>query len=117
MANQLTYSEIMDICAEKKITVTKLAENVQMTLHGLKAALQKQTVSSQVVFAICKELDITPNRFFRWEDCVSNYNTTQVGVMNSQNIGSNGIELLQQQLTVKDEQIKHLLNLLNKLNK
>lgn len=121
MANQLTYSEIMDICAEKKITVTKLAENVQMTLHGLKAALQKQTVSSQVVFAICKELDITPNRFFRWEDCVSNYNTTQVGMLNSQNIGAAGIEILQQQLAIKDEQIgqlheqiKQLFNLLNK---
>lgn len=117
MTNHLTYSEISDICAEKRITVTKLAENVKMTLHGLKYALQRQTVSSQVVSSICRELDITPNRFFRWEDKCDTYNTTQVGVMNNQNIGTTGIDILQQQLAVKDEQIVHLLNLLNKLNK
>lgn len=121
MTNQLTYSEICDICAAKKITVTKLAEKVEMTLHGLKAGLQRQTLSSQVIYSVCKELGITPNQFFRWESNGDTFNTTQVGVMNNQSIGSNGIDILQQQLTVKDEQIKQLseqikqlLQLLNK---
>lgn len=112
MTNQLTYSEICDICAAKKITVTKLAEKVEMTLHGLKAGLQRQTLSSQVIYSVCKELCLTPNQFFRWESNGDTFNTTQVGVMNSQNIGSNGIELLQHQLVVKDEQIKVLMELL-----
>lgn len=112
MINQLTYSEICDICAAKRITVTKLAERVEMTLHGLKGGLQRQTLSSQVIFSICKELGITPNQFFRWENGGDTFNTTQVGVMNNQNIGSNGIELLQHQLAVKDEQIKVLMELL-----
>ena len=113
MTNQLTYSEICDICAAKKITVTKLAEKVEMTLHGLKAGLQRQTLSSQVIYLVCKELGLTPNQFFRWESNGDTFNTTQVGVMNSQNIGSNGIEILQQQLAVKDEQIDKLINLLS----
>lgn len=121
MTNQLTYSEICDICAAKKITVTKLAEKVKMTLHGLKAGLQRQTLSSQVIYSVCKELGLTPNQFFRWESNGDTFNTTQVGVMNSQNIGAAGIEILQQQLITKDDQIKELndqikqlLNLLNR---
>lgn len=121
MANQLTYSEIMDICAAKRITVTKLAEKVEMTLHGLKSGLQRQTLSSQVIYALCEELGITPNAFFRWEDKGDVYNTNQLGVINNQNIGATGIEILQQQLATKDEQIRQLheeirqlLNLLNK---
>lgn len=114
MANQLTYSEIVDMCAEKRITVTNLAKSIGMTLHGLKAGIQKQTLQSQVVFAICNLLGISPNRFFNWEESNSTYSTNQVGVVNNQNIGSVGIELLQQQLATKDEQIKQLLQLLNK---
>lgn len=114
MANQLTYSEIVDLCAEKRITVTNLAKSTGMTLHGLKAGIQKQTLQSQVVFTICNLLGITPNRFFNWNEEKSTYSTNQVGVVNNQNIGAMGVEILQQQLAVKDEQIKQLLQLLNK---
>lgn len=115
MANQLTYSEITDLCAEKRITVTNLAKSTGMTLHGLKAGVQKQTLQSQVVFTICNLLGITPNRFFNWDEEKSTYSTNQVGVVNNQNIGTSNIELLHQQLAVKDEQIKQLQQLLNKV--
>ncbi len=114
MAKQLTYTEISDLCAVKKITVTNLAKGVGMTLHGLKAALQEKTLKSSVIFTLCSLLDITPNQFFNWENEVATFNTTQVGMLNNQNIGAAGIEILQQQLAIKDEQINQLFNLLNK---
>lgn len=114
MAKQLTYSEVVDLCAEKRITVTNLAKGVGMTLHGLKAGIQKKTLQSQVIFTLCSMLGISPNQFFSWDEDGTTFNTTQVGVMNNQNIGSVGIEILQQQLATKDEQIKQLLQLLNK---
>lgn len=114
MANQLTYSEILDLCAEKRITFASLAKSTGMTPHGLKYAIQKKTLQGGVIFTICSILNITPNKFFNWDSDSSTYNTTQVGVMNNQSIGAAGIELLQQQLVIKDEQIKHLLELLKK---
>lgn len=114
MAKQLTYSEISDICADKRITVTKLASESGMTLHGLKSAIQNETVQSRVILSICNLLSITPNQFYNWDSDRATFNTTQVGVLNNQQIGSVGIEILQQQLAAKDEQIKQLLELLKK---
>lgn len=114
MGNQLTYSEITDLCADKRITFASLAKSAGMTPHGLKYAIQKKTLQSCVISTICNILNITPNKFFNWESDSSTFTTTQVGVMNNQNIGAAGIEILQQQLQTKDEQIKELLHLLNK---
>lgn len=114
MTNQLTYSEILDLCADKKITFASLAKGSGMTPHGLKYALQDKTVKGEVISTLCKILNITPNHFFNWDADPTTYNTTQVGVMNNQSIGAAGIEILQQQLQTKDEQIKQLLQLLNK---
>lgn len=113
MNNQLTYSEIADLCADKRITFAALAKSAGMTPHGLKYAIQKKTLQSGVISTICNILSITPNQFFNWEIDSSTFNTTQVGVMNSQNIGAAGIEILQQQLQTKDEQINQLHQLLN----
>ena len=52
--------------------------------------------------------------FPKWNEEKATYNTNQVGMVNHQNIGAAGIEILQQQLAIKDEQIKQLLQLLNK---
>lgn len=117
MHKQLTYSEILDLCAYKRITFASLAKGAGLTSHGLKYALQNKTVKSEVIPTICSILNITPNQFFNWDSNSATYNTTQVGVMNTQNIGSASIEILQQQLQKKDEQIDLLIQLLNKLNK
>lgn len=109
----MVYSEIQDLCAVRKMTVNELASLIGMTYQGLKASLNNQKMGMDKVDALCKVLRITPNEFFGWKDVVpTTYNATQVGMLNNQNIG--GIELLQKQLEVKDEQIKQLLNLLNK---
>ena len=110
----MTYSELTDLCYVRRISLTSVAESAGMTLRGFRDGVNKRTLGIKALEAICKTLDISPNEFLGWEEKCSTFNTTQVGVMNSQNIGSNGIQILQQQLSVKDDQIKQLLNLLNK---
>ena len=110
----MTYSELQDLCYEKKISLTSVAECANMTLRGFRVGMLNRTLQIKAIEAVCKKLNITPNQFFGWEDKSGTFTTTQVGVMNSQNIGSSGVEILQQQLSIKDEQIDKLLALLNK---
>lgn len=110
----MTYSELSDLCYEKRISLSSVAESANMTLRGFREGMNKQTLGIKAVVNVCKRLSISPNEFFGWEDKGDVYNTTQVGVMNNQNIGAAGIEILQQQLAIKDEQIKELFNLLKK---
>lgn len=110
----MTYSELSDLCYMRKKSLTSIAESAGMTLRGFREGMNKQTLGIKAILPICESLGITPNEFFKVNDQVANYNTTQVGVMNNQNIGAAGIEILQQQLQTKDEQIKQLFQLLNK---
>lgn len=110
----MTYNELQDLCYEKRISMTTLAECADMTLRGFRTGMLNNTLQMKVVKQVCRKLNITPNRFFNWDLDSATYNTTQVGVTNNQNIGATGVDILQQQLAVKDEQIKQLLNLLNK---
>lgn len=110
----MTYNELQDLCYEKRISMTTLAECADMTLRGFRTGMLNNTLQMKVVKTVCRKLNITPNRFFNWDLDSATYNTTQVGVTNNQNIGATGVDILQQQLAVKDEQIKQLLNLLNK---
>ena len=110
----MTYSELSDLCYTRKKSLTSIAECANMTLRGFRDGMNKQTLSIKAILPICKELGISPNDFFGFDGKSTTYNTNQVGVVNSQNIGSAGIEILQQQLQTKDEQIKQLLQLLNK---
>lgn len=108
----MTYSELSDLCYARKISLTSVAESANMTLRGFRDGMNNRTLGIKALEAVCKKLEISPNEFFGWEEKCSTFNTTQVGVMNNQSIGSNGIELLQHQLAVKDEQIKVLMELL-----
>lgn len=110
----LTYSELSDLCATREISLTELAETCNMTLRGFRDAINNNTLSARAIIPICIKLGIAPNDFLSWDKKLSTYNSNQVGVFNTQNIGSAGIEILQQQLQTKDEQIKQLLQLLNK---
>ena len=116
MTKIMTYSELSDICEQKRILLKNVAENSGLTYDGLRNGMNKQSLGMIKVLKICESVGITPNQFFGIEDHQT-INATQYGLSNSQNIGSAGIEILQQQLNKKDEQIDHLLNLLNKLNK
>lgn len=117
----MTYSELQDLCYQRKISLTSVAESAGMTLRGFRDGMNKRTLGIKALEAVCNKMNISPNEFLGWEIKQPTYNTTQVGVMNNQQIGAAGIEILQQQLITKDDQIKELndqikqlLNLLNK---
>lgn len=110
----MTYSELQDLCYEKRISLTSVAECANMTLRGFRVGMINRTLQIKAIEAVCNRLNITPNQFFGWKEDLSTYQTNQLGVVNNQNIGTSGMDILQHQLVVKDEQIKQLLNLLNK---
>lgn len=110
----MTYSELQDLCYEKRISLTSVAECANMTLRGFRVGMINRTLQIKAVDSVCKMLGITPNDFFGWNDGSSTYNTNMVGDNHHNNIGTAGIEILQQQLQTKDEQIKQLLELLKK---
>lgn len=114
MANIMTYSELSDICDAKRILLKNVAESSGLTYDGLRNGMIKQSLGMIKVLRICEAVGITPNQFFGWDEEKSTYNNSLVGVVNNQNIGAIGVEILQQQLATKDEQIKQLLQLLNK---
>lgn len=108
----MTYSELSDLCYARKISLTSVAESANMTLRGFRDGMNNRTLGIKALEAVCKRLEISPNEFLGWEEKCSTFNTTQVGVMNNQSIGSNGIDILQHQLAVKDKQINVLMELL-----
>lgn len=114
MDNIMTYSELSDICDAKRILLKNVAESSGLTYDGLRNGMIKQSLGMTKVLRICEAVGITPNQFFGWNEEKATYNTSQVGMVNNQNIGAMGVEILQQQLATKDEQIKQLLQLLNK---
>lgn len=121
MSKIMTYSELSDFCYDNGIEIKSLCQRIGVTPQGLAKGMKKQSLGMLTVKSLCDEIKITPNRFFGCDDSSTQFNTTQVGVMNSQNIGAAGIEILQQQLITKDDQIKELndqikqlLNLLNR---
>lgn len=114
MANIMSYSELSDICDAKRILLKNVAENSGLTYDGLRNGMNKQSLGMTKVLKICEYVGISPNQFFGYESIGQTFNTTQVGVMNSQNISNSSVDVLHQQLSVKDEQIKQLLQLLNK---
>lgn len=112
MGKIMTYNELSDFCRDNKIEIKSLCQNIGITTQGLAKGMKNQSLGMLVVKALCDELGISPNRFYGVD--APTINATQYGLANSQNIGSVGIEILQQQLATKDEQIKQLLHLLNK---
>ena len=114
MDNIMTYSQLSAFCYDNGIEIKSLCQKIGVTPQGLAKGMKKQSLGMLTIKALCGEIKITPNRFFGIDDIQQQFNTTQLGISNTQNIGAAGIEILQQQLATKDEQIKQLLNLLNK---
>lgn len=109
----MTYSELQAICEKKKMQVKEVKNGLEMSYTGLRDALNKDTLPVRKIETLCKILGMSPNEFFKWgEKSGSNYE--QIGVMNTQNVGLAGMDILREQLQKKDEQIAALLALLNK---
>lgn len=110
----MNYSTIQDLCIERKMKIKELCSYIGMSYPGLRTSLESGKLSADKCLALCECLKITPNRFFGCPEDPRMYNTTQFGVQNNQQIGTANLDILREQLTIKDEQIKQLLNLLNK---
>lgn len=115
MENTLNYFELQDICSAKKITIAELCKRIGITRQGLQSGLERQSLGVRFVTAICNELKITPNQFFRMPEntTIIGNNIQQTGAVNMQQI-QDGMDILREQLAVKDRQIEQLLTLLNK---
>lgn len=116
MCKIMTYNELSDICDQKRILLKDVAKKSGISYDGLRNGMNKKSLGMMKVLKICECIGITPNQFFGIEPS-STINATQFGISNSQQIGSTGIGVLEQQLRKKDEQIDLLIQLLNKLNK
>ena len=121
--NMLNYSSVLDLCETRRIKVKDLCSYIGLSYPGLKIGLDTQKMSADKIYSLCQCLNISPNYLFRWEDEISSWSSeiTQVGMLNSQNFGVVGVDLLRQQLEEKDRQIaardsqiEKLLNILNK---
>ena len=108
----MVYTELQSLCEKRNLQIKEVCLAIGMTYTGLRDALNRKTLPIKKILPLCELLKISPNELLDWKEYIPTYNATQYGMLNNQNIG--GIELLQKQLEVKDEQISQLLNLLNK---
>ena len=100
----MTYSELKKVCESRKMQVSDVACHIGMTYQGLKAGMQSGKLASDKVLALCKTLEISPNAFYGWEQIMPLGPATP----------AMAIELLREQLSIKDKQISDLLSLLHK---
>ena len=98
----MNYTELKDLCEQRKIFIKDIQTGIKMSQPGLRDALNKETLPIRKLVPLCRLLQITPNEFVGWnKDKPASITTTQVGVMNNQNVGTVGIELLHSQLEEK----------------
>ena len=111
----MNYSELQIACEQRKMQIKEVANALNMSYTGLRDALNKDTLSIKKLLPLCQLLQISPNEFVKWNGASAHtYNATQVGMLNNQNVGTGGLELLKEQLKIKDTQIEKLLSLLDK---
>ena len=109
----MVYSEIQDLCELRRFRISDIYRHLGMTYQGLKTSLDNGKLASDKVVLLCQKLSITPNEFFGWDKLNKNTyvnSNVQNGNFNTQNNAT--IDVLKQQLSVKDDQIKELLQLL-----
>ena len=102
----MTYSELKDFAEMKKISLQKIAEAIDMTTRGMQTSFENQTLPTRKVELICKFLEITPNQFFGWEDNIKKQQIQNGGIGNTQQMDTYAVDVLKQQITAKDEQIR-----------
>lgn len=116
-AKTMTYEEIRDLCEQKRTTVTSVSEEMGITLLGLKKGLQNESLGIKNVMELCRVLDIDPNTFCGWnrESGDVNYGNMQKGAKKQvMTVGSSEelkrtIDMLEQELKTKNEQIAKLI--------
>lgn len=110
----LTYNELTDICEQKRITITEVANVSNMTLSGFRKAMRKFSLPADKVILVCDYLQITPNDFFKVKDATGDTGCNKYG--QNQTINQiptelkDTIEILRNQLEEKDNQINNLIS-------
>lgn len=117
----LTYNELVDICEQKRVTITEVAKNSLMTLSGFRNAMRKSALTADKIELVCNYLGMTPNDFFKVKTSVGDNWCNKYGQNQTINQIPNElnqtIEILREQLkekdtqiSVKDEQINNLIS-------
>lgn len=101
----MNYSDFKELCDARKFQVNDICCHIGMTYHGLKQGLTSGKIGSDKVVALCKVLGITPNNFFGWEKIAP---VTAPGETNP--YAQQTIDVLREQIRIKDEQIAHLID-------
>ena len=117
----MVYSEIMDLCQRRKITVNDISCRIGMTYQGFRTSLDTGKMSADKIALLCKELGITPNTFFGWEKInpvtyvdsnVQNGNNNVQNIMSTVDVLRDQLAAKDAQLAAKDQQIAELFALL-----
>lgn len=112
----MNYSELKKLCDSRRVQVSDICCRIDMTYQGLKSGLNSGKIGSDKVLALCKALQVSPNAFYGWEmiqpitacdaqACTDSFNNRVV---------QEGMDVLREQLAIKDKQIAELHELLKK---
>ena len=101
----MTYSELKDCAEAKKISLKSIADMLNMSSRGMQQAFENQTLSIKKVVSLCELLQITPNDFFGWKSSVVAQQIQTGCVGNAQYMDTRALDLLQEQLSIKDKQL------------
>lgn len=118
----MTYSELKDYAEAKRISLKSIADMLDMSPRGMQQSFENQTLSIKKVISLCELLQISPNEFFGWKSNMVAQQIQTGCVGNVQNMDSNALSLLKEQLQIKDKQlaeaqaqISKLINIISKV--
>ncbi len=116
----MNYNELKQIAKRKNILIKDLAKETGITRQGLQKVMDNETIELKLVKRICEKLDISPAKFFDTGTfgLILNNGVNQVVGNGNKMIIENKdkeIEMLRQQIADKEEIIKLLKNLNQKL--
>ena len=101
----MNYSELKKVCDSRKMQVNDICCHIGMSYQGLKSGLDSGKIGSDKVISLCQVLQLSPNAFYGWE---------MISPITADATQANGMDVLREQLAVKDKQIAELHELLLK---
>ncbi|MCM1443636.1 MAG: helix-turn-helix domain-containing protein, partial [Muribaculum sp.] len=105
MDKRVTYSELKEIVESRKMTMKDFCGLIGMSAPGFSSGWERQSISMRYIPFICNVLKITPNRLFGYDDSSLQQNNQQYGLLNTNNQSIYDIDVLKEQIAVKDNQI------------
>ena len=106
----MNYKQFKELCDARKFQVNDICSHIEMTYQGLKAGLNSGKLGGDKVVELCKVMGITPNSFFGWEKIAPVTPNEDVNPFAQQTI-----DMLREQIRVKDEHIDALIKAITAL--